>query len=574
MTKYDFIILGGGSSGCAMAARLSEDPAFSVLLVEAGKNITRETAPEDVLAGYPAKAYFNKDFTWPELKAKLGGTSGNRPEPRKTAKYEQARILGGGSSINGLIANRGSPADYDKWAEFGGDEWKWESVLPYFRKLERDLDFDGEFHGKDGPIAIRRFPREDWSGFVRAATQVFMARGFPYVEDQNADWRDGVMQVTASIDENEQRVSCALAYLTDEVRRRPNLEIRTETLVRRILFDGNRAIGAELQSASGSVKVEAGEVIVCAGTIHSPALLMRSGIGRASRLRELGIEVVADRAGVGGNLQEHPAISVSCYLKPAGRLRLLNRHHTQAHVRISSGVENCEDGDVCLALIARSAWHSLGQRIGSLYLWVNNSYSKGHVDLRSANVEDEPEVDFNMLSDGRDRERLHKAFHLLAEVAADREMDSIRSKVFPTNFSDRVRKVSSPGLWNGIQMRILSTMLDNLPDDIRSRMIDTLITQGVTMERLLKDRGELDRFLDTSVAGVWHPVGTCRMGGPTDPLAVTDGHGRVYGVDGLRVCDASIMPTVPSANTNIPTIMLAERLADLIKAERTVPATA
>lgn len=573
MIRYDYVIIGGGSSGCVLAARLTEDPDCSVLLIEAGKDVSHENAPEEVLSGYPAKAYFNKDFIWPSLQAFLGGTLGNRREARHTAKYEQARILGGGSSINGLVANRGAPTDYDQWAEFGGPEWRWEAVLPYFRKLERDLDFDGEYHGKDGPVTIRRFPREDWSGFVSAVADLLQARGYPYVADQNGDWQDGIMPVTASIDEKEQRVSCALAYLTPSVRKRPNLTIMTETLVRRIVFEARQAVGVELQSGAETRRIDAGEVLLCAGTVHSPAMLMRSGIGRAADLRELGIEVIAERAGVGQNLQEHPAISVSCYLRPSARLKNLNRHQTQVHVRFSSGVEGCALGDMSLALIARSAWHALGQRIGSLYFWVNNSHSKGHVSLRSADIQVEPAVDFNMLSDPRDRVRLRQAFLFLAEIAHSPELDSVRTKVFPANFSDRVRKVSSPGLWNGIQMRLFSGLLDAAPL-LRGWLVDTLITQGITMQTLLSDTTELDRFLDRSVAGVWHPVGTCRMGTEDDRLAVTDGHGRVHGIGRLRVCDASVMPTIPSANTNIPTIMLAEKMADFIKAERKALATA
>ena len=561
---YDYVILGGGSSGCTLAARLSEDPRNNVLLVEAGKDVTEETAHPDVLASYPGRAYFNPDFTWPGLNVLLGGASQNDPASRNRARYEQARILGGGSSINGLIANRGAPSDYDGWEELGATGWNFESVLPYFRKLERDLDFDGPYHGKDGPITIRRYPVKDWAGFVGTVAKVLEKRGLPIVPDQNGAWQDGVMPVPTSIDERDRRVSCAMAYLTPQVRRRENLTIRTETYVRRILFDGARATGAEIARGDASEIVQGRELILTCGAIHSPAVLMRSGVGAPDELVRHGLAIAMALPGVGRNLIEHPSVSISCYLGRAGRLANLERHHTQAQVRFSSRLDGCPPGDMCIALLARSGWHALGRRVGSLYFFVNKAYSQGSVTLRSADPAAEPLVDFRMLSDRRDLERLRAAFRFVAEIATAPELDGMRTKIFPTNYSDRVRGVSQPGIRNAVQMQVLATMLGALAP-LRGWLIDTLVTSGVTLADLLADDATLDAYLNKAVAGVWHPVGSCRMG--TDPFAVTTPRGRVHGVSGLRVCDASVMPSIPCANTNISTIMVAERMADLIKGE-------
>ena len=293
---------------------------------------------------------------------------------------------------------------------------------------------------------------------------------------------------------------------------------------------------------------------------------MRSGVGAPDELAQHGIAVTAALPGVGRNLLEHPSVSISCYLARHGRLADQERHHTQVQARFSSGMAGIPAGDMCIALLARSSWHAMGRRVGSLYFFVNKSYSQGVVTLRSADPADEPLVDFRMLSDRRDLERMRNAFRFVAQIATAPELDGVRSHIFPTQYSDRVRRVSSPGLRNAIQMSLFAGLLDAAPA-LRGWLIDTMVTGGITLADVMKDDATLDAYLATAVTGVWHPVGTCRMGRDGDPLAVTTPSGRVRGVDNLRICDASVMPSIPCANTNISTIMVAERMADLIKEE-------
>lgn len=564
----DYLIVGAGTAGCVLASRLSEDPDVTVRLIEAGADIREAEFPPEIAASYPGKAYFNPRFTWPGTMASLGGTLNPHGE-RVRMRYEQARVLGGGSSINGLLANRGAPTDYDAWEALGATGWNRDTVQPYFRKLERDLDFDNEYHGKDGPIAIRRYPRSEWTRFAECLARAAEEKGFAFHPDQSAEWRDGLFAASCSVNEIETRESCGVRYLSPEVRRRPNLQIVTGRMAAQLLFEGRRAIGVEALAPGHSTERHYGRrVIVSCGAIFSPALLMRSGIGGAPALSALGIPIVADRAGVGANLQEHPVVSLSCYLRPDSRVTKLGRHHTPAHLRFSSGLEGTPSGDMNIAVIARSAWHALGLRLGSLLVWVNRSYSKGTVSLASADPAVPPDIDFRMLSDPRDRERLRKGFRFVAELATSPTMDACRTEVFPTSYSDRVRKVSSPGALNGLRMSVLGTVLDVL-SPVRGVIIEQLITNGVRLDELLADDDVLDAYVDRAVTGAWHAVGSCRLGRAEDPLAVTAADGAVIGVGGLSVCDASLMPTIPCANTNIPTIMVAERVADLLKSSAT-----
>lgn len=561
----DHLILGGGSAGCVLAARLSEDPSRRVVLVEAGRDIAEGDVPPEVISRYPGRAYLDTRNIWDGLTALMGYARSNRA-PRSSRRYEQAKILGGGSAINALMANRGAPADYDEWQDLGAEGWSWADCLPWFLKIETDRDFTGPLHGDSGPLTIRRITDAQISPFVLRVMQTLEKRGWPIRADQNGEWLDGAYRGAAAISDAGQRLPTSLAWLTPAVRRRPNLTIVTGTRAERLLFEGRRATGAVVADASGARRtIAAREVILSSGAIHSPALLLRSGVGRADELAGLGIAVVHDLPGVGRNLMEHPSIAVAVWLPPALREKNPGEHHEQAIWRFSSGLPGAPQGDMHAAILARSGWHSVGRRMGSLFFWVNKSFSRGFLRLRTADPAAAPEVDFRMLSDARDLERLKQALRMGAEALADPHMAGHRGTIFPASYSPRVAKVAAPGAWNAVQRGLLSGMLD-LAGPLRAALVHSAITLGTTMEGLIRDDAALTEFVRRHVGGTWHASGTCRMGAAGDGAAVTGPTGKVHGIEGLRVCDASLMPSIPCANTNIPTVMIAERIAAFIRA--------
>jgi 5-(hydroxymethyl)furfural/furfural oxidase len=515
--------------------------------------------PDAIRSRYPGRAYLDTRNIWQQLKARMSA-------PAALRRYEQAKLLGGGSAINALMANRGAPADYDEWEALGARGWNWQACLPYFRKLETDCDFGGELHGASGPLRIQRTRWPRISPFVQAVLGTLQQRGHALRDDQNGPWEDGTFVGSIAVSAAGERIPTSVCYLDDTVRARTNLSLRTGLVVERILFDGQRATGARVLHADGTHEdVPAGRVIVSAGAIHSPALLLRSGIGPASDLAGLGIEVRADRAGVGRNLMEHPSIAVSAFLPRAARTPFPDEHHEQAIVRFSSGLPDTVPGDMHGAILSRSGWHSVGYRLGTIFFWVNKSYSRGSLKLASASPFDEPLVDFAMLSDLRDLERLKLALRFGAQTLAAPSMAAHRDAIFPSSYSPRVASVAVPGVWNAFQRGALSALLD-IAGPLRGSLIRRVVTQGVSIDELLADDAAMTEFVTRSVGGTWHPSGTCRMGAPGDPLAVTDADGAVYGVEGLHVCDASLMPSIPCANTNVPTIMVAERVAEMIRA--------
>ena len=563
--QFDYVILGGGSAGCTLASRLSADGRSTVAVIEAGKDYPPGTEPRDIRDSYPLGAAFNPAYHWNDLRVRLSHNPTNEPDRRTPRFMEQARVVGGGSSINAQMANRGSPLDYDEWDALGARGWGWENVLPYFRKLEADLDIDDDFHGSDGPIPVRRVPEGEWTGFSRAVSRVLTENGLKKLPDQNGHFEDGWFACTIS-NKDEQRASAAMGFLDAETRKRPNLHIVAKTTVERLIFEGRRVVGARVRHRGKTQEIRGRRVVVSSGALHTPPLLMRSGVGPAGDLRELGIEVVADRPGVGANLNEHPTLAVSAYLASGARLTAPERRHAHIAFRYSSGVTDCGPGDMYVSVTAKSGWHPVGVRLGSFLMWCNKPYSRGRLRLASADPGAEPDVDFNMLSDRRDYDRMTQGIRRMAGYFDQPTLRRIARDPFPSAYSERVKKIGAVNTRNRILTTILAAILD-VPGPVRRAAIKNLITMGDTLQDLLGDEKRMEDYVRGNVTGCWHPSGTCRMGAADDPMAVTDPSGAVYGVDGLTVCDASLFPCVPRANTNIPTIMCAEKIADSLLAD-------